>query len=225
MRCEFCLLRKYNPLNALNQDELSRVSRIKKYKCFKKGEILFQEGKTLNGIYCINDGVIKLAKYGSNGKIHIIKLLIKGDFLGHRSLFSKDSSNLSATAITDVKACFIPKDEINTDILNNSKFAKEFLHLMADEVKKSENKVVDFIHNSNIKRLVKMLLFIYENFGIDKNNMLKLVLSRKDYANLTGTATESLIRNLSKLDKKKYISLHGKKIKILKLEELEKISL
>ena len=70
-----------------------------------------------------------------------------------------------------------------------------------------------------------MLLFIYENFGIDKNNMLKLVLSRKDYANLTGTATESLIRNLSKLDKKKYISLHGKKIKILKLEELEKISL
>ena len=48
-------------------------------------------------------------------------------------------------------------------------------------------------------------------------------LSREDYANIVGTATESAIRILSELKNKKYISIKGKKIKILELNKLEKI--
>ncbi|MEN8881222.1 MAG: helix-turn-helix domain-containing protein [Polaribacter sp.] len=43
-------------------------------------------------------------------------------------------------------------------------------------------------------------------------------------ANIIGTATESAIRLLSDLKKKKYIEFVGKEIKILNLPELEKIA-
>jgi CRP-like cAMP-binding protein len=222
-KCEFCIVRKCNALNVLNPEELARISKFKETQLFHKGKKIFEEGEKLNGIYCVRDGVVKLSKLGVNGKGHIVKLIIKGDLMGQRSLFAQERTNLSATAITDTQVCFIPQKEINSDIMKNGYFAKELLHSMADELKTSNNTIVDIAQKSVKKRIIELLLHINNSFGNDKDGMLMIELSREDYANIVGTATESAIRILSELKNKKYISIKGKKIKILELNKLEKI--
>ena len=49
-------------------------------------------------------------------------------------------------------------------------------------------------------------------------------LTREELANLVGTATESVIRLLSEFKSDKYIELNGRKIKIVNLEALVKLS-
>ena len=111
-KCEQCIVREFSALKALNKDELIRISDCKTSYTVKKGETIFDEGDSLNGIYCIKDGVCKLSKLSDNGKDQIVKLVKKGELLGQRSLISEESTNLSAIAIEDMQVCFIPKQEI-----------------------------------------------------------------------------------------------------------------
>ncbi|MBO6631535.1 MAG: cyclic nucleotide-binding domain-containing protein, partial [Psychroserpens sp.] len=55
-RCEQCIIREFNTLKALTKEELIRISVCKTSKTVKKGEIIFEEGDTLNGVYCVKDG-------------------------------------------------------------------------------------------------------------------------------------------------------------------------
>ena len=122
-----------------------------------------------------------------------------------------------------MEVCFIPKTEILSDLEKNPSFSFDLLKQMAQDLKDSDNTIVNMAQKSVRKRLADALIYIYTNFGVDKNYYLKVVLSREDYANIVGTATESAIRILSQFKTEKLISTSGKQIKIENLEALRRI--
>lgn len=213
-KCEQCIIRQFNSLRALDKEDLIRLSGCKTTKTIKKGEIIFEEGETINGVYCIKDGVCKLSKLSANGKDQIVKLVVKGDLLGQRSLVSDESANLSAVAVNDMEVCFIPKSEIVHGLESNVNFSMKMLKEMAEELKLADNVIVDMAQKSVKQRLADTLLYLQDNFGEDDEGFLNIVLSREDYANIVGTATESAIRILSQFKKEGLITAKGKRIKI-----------
>ncbi len=222
-KCDQCIVRKFNSLKTLSKEELLRISGCKTSKIIKKGEVIFEEGETLNGVFCVKDGICKLSKLSANGKDQIVKLVVKGDILGQRSLISDESSNLSAVALNDMEVCFIPKQEILNDLQNNANFSLDVLQKMAHNIKESDNAIVNMAQKSVKQRLAESILYLHEHFGHDENGFLSVLLSREDYANIAGTATESAIRILSQLKKEGFISTSGKQIKIEDLEGLKRI--
>ena len=52
------------------------------------------------------------------------------------------------------------------------------------------------------------------------SDVIDIVLSREDLANIVGTATETVIRLLSEFKSDKMIALEGKKIKVLDADKL-----
>lgn len=223
-RCEQCIVRNLNGLKALTKEELVRISNCKTSKFVKKGDMIFDEGETLNGVYCVRDGVCKVSKLSENGKSQIIKLLKKGDILGQRSLINEETTNLSAIAVKDMELCFIPKQEILNDLHNNTNFSFELIKQMATNLKDTDNMMVDMAQKSVKQRLAETLVYIHDNFGVDEEGMLSVVLSREEYSDIVGTATESAIRILSQFKKDGLISVQGKKLKIDNYNELVKLS-
>lgn len=222
-KCDQCIVKQFNSLKALTKDELIRISGCKTTKLIKKGEVIFEEGATLKGVYCIKDGVCKLSKLSANGKDQIVKLVVKGDLLGQRSLVANESSNLSAVALNDMEVCFIPKHEIINDLNKNPDFSMDILQQMAHDLKDSDSVIVNMAQKSVKHRLSEALIYIHNHFGSDDRGYLNVLLTREDYANIVGTATESAIRILSKFKKDGLISTLGKHIKIENLEELKRI--
>ncbi|OUR93430.1 Crp/Fnr family transcriptional regulator [Flavobacteriales bacterium 34_180_T64] len=222
-KCEQCIIRQFNSLKALTKDELVRISGCKTSKFIKKGEVIFEEGETLNGVFCVKDGLCKLTKLSANGRDQIVKLVMKGDLLGQRSLISDESSNLSAIALNDMEVCFIPKSEIIGDLQQNSSFSMNVLQDMANDLKEADNIIVNMAQKSVKKRLAEALLYILDNFGNDDKGYLNVILSREDYASIVGTATESAIRVLSQLKKEGLITTSGKQIKIEYISGLERV--
>ena len=90
-RCESCIIRELNSFNALNKEDLSKISDVKQVISFKKGEQVFIEGQKLKGVYCIKSGNTKLSKISDNGNSQIVKIARKGELLGKRSLISEES--------------------------------------------------------------------------------------------------------------------------------------
>ena len=222
-KCEQCIVREFGALKALNKDELIRISDCKTSYTVKKGETIFEEGDSLNGIYCIKDGVCKLSKLSDNGKDQVLKLVKKGELLGQRSLISEESTNLSAIAIEDMQVCFVPKQEILQFFNENNQFSLNMMKSVCGDLKDADDNMVNLAQKTVKQRLAEILLKLETDFGSNDDGSLKIQLSREEIAGMIGTATESCIRLLSEFNKEGWITLQGKKITITNKKEMQRL--
>lgn len=223
-KCEQCIVRELSSLKALSKDELIHLANCKDSVTVKKGEVIFNEGDVMNGVYCIKEGTCKLVKMNSNGKDTIIKLITKGELLGQTSILTEEKSTLSAIAVDDMRVCFIPKSEILGFIDNNKSFSLEVTKNVCQNLNDAINFAVNHTHKTVKERLAISLLEILNSAGTDNEGYLNLQLTREEIASMVGTATESCIRLLAELKKENLIDLKGKKIKILQLNELRNLA-
>lgn len=223
-KCEQCIIRQLNALKAMNTEELKVLSQQKVTKRIKKGELIFDEGEKLNGVFCVRNGVSKLSKLSANGKDQIVKLAAKGEILGQRSVIAEECSNLSATAVDDMDVCYIPKDLIVDSVRNNPSFAVEMLKKLALDLKDADDVIVNMSQKNVKQRIAETLLYIHHNYGNDREGYFVLVLSRENIANIVGTATESAIRIISDFKKLELIKTSGKRIGVADIKGLERIA-
>lgn len=223
-KCEQCIVRQFNSLKELSREELVRVSACKTSRVIKKGETLFDENEHINGVFCIKDGICKISKMSVNGRNQILNLVTKGSLLGERSLISDEVSNLKAVALEDMEVCFIPKSEIMLDLNKNPNFSMGVLKSMAENLKQADNLIVDMAQKTLKQRLAEALLYLHKNFNLTEDNFIDVNLSREDFADIIGSATESTIRLLSEFKKKGLIGIKSKRIAVLNKIELEKVA-
>ncbi|MDT0555931.1 Crp/Fnr family transcriptional regulator [Patiriisocius hiemis] len=203
-----------NSFKALRKEELKQMSDNKKTKIIKKGDVIFKEGERLSGVFCVRNGISKLSKMSDNGRDQIVKLAQKGEVLGQRSVIASETANLSATALEDMEVCFIPKNHIEEPLQTNPVFTNAVLKHMAQDLKYADDIIVNMAQKTVRQRLAEVLMYLEDNFGLDGEGYLYLQLSRADIADVVGTATELLIRTLTKFKKESLVSTSGKRIKI-----------
>ncbi len=220
-RCENCIVREFNSLRAMTKHELKRVSDSKISKNFKKGVIIFQEGDKLDGVYCVRGGVSKLAKLSPNGKDQIVKLASKGEIIGQRSVIAEEQANLTATAVSDMEVCFIPKEGIVNTLHTNPNFSLEVLRHLAHELKEADDVIINMSQKTVKQRIAEAFLYLKNTHGEDADGFLRLILSREDISSIVGTATESCIRVISEFKKLGYLKTSGKKIAIANEKALQ----
>lgn len=223
-KCDQCIVREFSSLKALNKDELLKLADCKTSYTIKKGELIFEEGENVNGIYCIKDGVCKLTKLSPNGKDQIIKLVKKGELLGQRSMISEEPVNVGAVALEDMEVCFIPKSEVMGFFNNNNQFSMNVMKIICNDLKDAGEHMVNMAQKTVKARLAETLLYLKDSFGENDDKTLKIQLSREELASMIGTATESCIRLLSELNKEGLIELKGKKIIVKDISKLKKLA-
>jgi CRP-like cAMP-binding protein len=160
-KCEQCIVREFSSLKALNKEELLKMADCKTSYTIKKGEPIFEEGESVNGIFCVKDGVCKLSKLSANGKDQIVKLAKSGELLGQRSLISDEPANLSAVALEDMEVCFIPKSEIMNFFNQNNQFSMNVMKTICGDLKEADDHMVSMAQKSVKERLAETLLRRY----------------------------------------------------------------
>ncbi|HEY6898998.1 MAG TPA: cyclic nucleotide-binding domain-containing protein, partial [Puia sp.] len=86
---------------------------------FKKGEIIFEEGEEVKGIYFVYNGTVKVHKKWGSEKELIIRFAQKGGIFGHRGLGHDPYYPISATAIEAVDVCYVDLDFFQTTLKVN----------------------------------------------------------------------------------------------------------
>ncbi|TXH57542.1 MAG: Crp/Fnr family transcriptional regulator [Bacteroidia bacterium] len=192
---------------------------------YKKGEYVFKEGTKPYGIYCVNKGKLKLSKVGADGKEQIIRLAKHGDPLGYKSLLSGEYYNSSAIALEDSGVCFISKDMFMSVLQKDNVLAIELMRRLSTELDQTEDQLTRIAQNSVRARVAEAILFIKEAYGYEPDGItIDAAFSREEIANIVGTATETAIRLLSEFKKENLIAFKGKRVQILDVAKLIKIS-
>lgn len=222
--CEKCALETGAIFQHLKHDEIERLNFEKDFRQYKRGEVLYTEGNRISGFFCIESGIIKVFKTGSDGKEQIIRFAKPGEIIAYRSVLSNEVACTTAEVIEDCQVCFIPSEILISFVKANSTFAFELLKLACDELGEANSFITDIAQKTVRERLAEILLLLINEFGLDEQRFLKISLTREELANIVGTATESVIRLLSEFKTDKLVELNGRKIKILNIPGLKKIS-
>ncbi|OQX97868.1 MAG: Crp/Fnr family transcriptional regulator [Bacteroidetes bacterium 4572_117] len=223
--CENCIDSKASIFNLLADDQKQILFNYHSCTSYKKGEIIYKEGDKPSGLICLSKGKVKVIKEGVGGREQIVRMSKPIGFIGYRALFAGDHYISSAVAIEDSQICIIEKDALFNVIRKNGDLALAMLKQLAIELGFSNERTVTLTQKHIRGRLAESLLFLVSTFGYeDDKKTIKVYLSREDIANLSNMTTSNAIRTLSGFAHENVISLDGRKIKILELDRLQKIS-
>lgn len=222
---ELCNIPANTIFRFLDIDELQELMLARKCFQYKKGDCIIQCGHRVTGFFCLNSGVVKIVKYGDSGREQIIKFLKTGDVYGYQYLLDDDQlPGVSVIAVDDCGLCFIPSEHLFHMIRSNPKFAIEIMKVATQEQEEMINRLTDIAQKKVKQRLAKRLIEIEKTFGTDDNGYLNLALTREEYANFVGTATETVIRLMAVFKSEGCIKMEKRKIAIRNMQKLQQIS-
>jgi CRP-like cAMP-binding protein len=222
--CDECILKGHGIFKDLTPEQLDTVHFGKGCSVYKRGNIIYHEGHRINGFYCVQSGIMKIYKTGIDGKEQIIRFAREGDIIGFRSVLSKELACTTAKVIEDAVVCFIPSENLFQLVRENPAFSMQLMQLTCRELGEANNFITDIAQKTVRERLAEILLILMETFGLDTKKVLQVSLTREELANMVGTATESVIRLLSEFKNDGIIDLHGRKISLLDIPALKKVS-
>ncbi len=192
---------------------------------YKKNEFIFKEGERPTGLLFLVDGKVIIYKEGVGGREQIIRMTKPLGLIGYRALLAEELHIGSAITLEDSTVCSISPEYFHNKLLKNPNFSYKIIQKLARELGFSNMRTVTLTQKHIRGRLAESLLLLKEKYGWENDGAtLKVYLSREDIANLSNMTTSNAIRTLSTFSGEKVIAIDGRKIRILDIHRLEKIS-
>jgi CheY-like chemotaxis protein len=200
-------------------DKLGEQYSIESYA---KKQTIYQEGKRPRFLYYLVKGKVKGFKTHEDGKEYITDIFSEGDFLGYSSLIEDRNYDDTAIILEDAEIMQVPKEDFLQMIYGDISIAAKFIHIITQNVKDKEERLLNLAYSSLRKRVAKALVDLHGKYNTGNSNNV-IDVSREDIAHYVGTATESLIRTLSDFKAEKLIEIKEGKIRIQDVEKLKNL--
>ena len=215
-----------NPIWAtLREDERALLSERVEVVRYAKNEIIHNDGDESEYVWMLLSGKVRIYKEGIGQRPQIIRLLKPYDIFGYRACTVNEPYNSSASAFEDCTIYRLKREFFNALIQSNGTFCYHVMLMMAKDLAFSEIQTVNLTQKHIRGRLAESLLLLLKNYGFEEDEQtLAMNLPREDLANMSNMTTSNAIRTLSQFAQEGLIGIDGKRIKILDVKALEKIS-
>ncbi|WP_158611340.1 Crp/Fnr family transcriptional regulator [Mangrovimonas spongiae] len=191
---------------------------------FKKGQIIYFEGSSPQGIYLIEQGKVKVTKTSCSGKDFITHIASKGDILSYGDLSLDTRHSCSGIAMEETIIYFIYKRDFQEALHNHPELLEGFFQQLVNHIRELESKACSIAYKPVRGRLAEALLYLAKKFNNSNKVTLSVTITRKDLAELIGTARETVNRLLSEFRHDRYIKTEGLTIHIINTKALQKTS-
>lgn len=210
----------------LAEEQLLRIHNYTTERYFPRDTAIFFEGEPGEGFHYLKSGRVKIVKTSADGREHIIKILNKGEIFAEVLLFGNYPYPATAIAVENSHIGVIRNADLEQLVLKNNLLALHLIKALSQRLLYTQQKIKNLALHDVVARTAETLVRLSREQGIknaDSTIEISLHLSRQELADLVGTTRETVTRTLSKLKKEEVIAFEGHKIKILKLNHLERL--
>jgi len=216
------ICRLWEPLTDDQRRMLSQSITLAK---FKKNQIIYKEFEKPTQMMCLMGGKVKIYKEGVGGHQQIIRAIKPVELFAYRAFIAGEDYKTSAMALEQSLVAMIPVSIVEKLMNESIPFNKFLIRHLSAMLGDSDNRTVNLTQKHIRGRLAEALIFLEDNYGLEEDGYtLSIYLSREDLANLSNMTTSNAIRTLSAFANEKLIAIDGRKIKIIRDQELRKIS-
>jgi CRP-like cAMP-binding protein/CheY-like chemotaxis protein len=215
-------LDRLNTLISKNEGlaELKKIIQERRNRIFKKNQVIYYDGDKGSGLYLVISGKVKTIRLAEDGRELMTGIVGNDEYLGVNALLSNEPYTDTATALEDSVICLIPKDQLEQLLNLYPDVAREFIKLLANNIRDKEDQLMQLAYHSVRKRMAEALIRLYRQ---QKDAHEGFKITREDLAAMAGMATETVSRTLSDFKDEGLIEKKGSLITILMPEKLEKM--
>ncbi len=206
----------------LTSEEQELVNKNRIELSYKKGEIVAKQGTFASHIIFLNEGLVKVYLEG-RPKDLILKIVPSNHLIGLPSIYDGNNRFIYSVATYSASTVSLIDISLFKQLLhNNSRFATKIINILNEDTALIYGRFFCLTMKQSHGRVADILLCLANR--VYKAPKFELAISRNDLADLTGLASESVIRILKEFKDERLISIEGKVIHILDGEGLERIS-
>ena len=220
--CEDCESRWPN-FDNLTREELSYVSQHRFEATFKPGEVIFKQGSPTSSAVFLHSGLAKVYMEGQGERNFILNIAGPGKMIIGPGIYTNSRHIFTATALNDVRACFIDSNVIRKLVKQNNDFAEGMIRDVCYKAENNFYKLMSMTQKKMPGRVAEVLLYLSES--VFESDGFELLLTRQELADMSGMAKESVVRILKEFSNEKIIDTRPQKFRILNKERLEMISI
>ena len=178
-------------------------------KEYKKNEFIFSEGETANFYYQIIEGCVRMYNSNEEGKEFTQGYFKNGQSFGEPPLFIDEDYPSTAIAFQDSKVIKLSKEKFLKILDDYPSIQKAFLNLMACRIHSKTKTTKDIV---NQKPEFRILAFLNAHKNPECNHKELVPFTRQEIANFTGLRVETVIRELSKMNKDRKVEIRNHKL-------------
>ncbi|HEY4800202.1 MAG TPA: Crp/Fnr family transcriptional regulator [Bacteroidia bacterium] len=202
---------------------LAKISSHKNQNFYEIGDSIFREGNTMLGIHFIQKGGVKVVTPNLNGREQVVRLASDGNILGHRVL-GNDKYYFNAIALMDTHVCFVETSIFKEACMSSPDFAYNLILFYALELRRTELRVKYHAQMNIREKVAEAFLYLNEIFGTNpQTKTINVELSRREIADIAGTTSEQVTRQLSDFEVEKLILRKKREIQLINRKGLENI--
>jgi len=203
-----------NLFSGFSKDDLIQLFNSSNYRVGKydKGQVLHIQNELCESMDMILEGKLSVQKIDEEGNVLKVAVFSDGDILGANLLFS-NSNSYPMTIVSESKTAIlhIYKELILELSQNNVTFTSNLLTIISNKTLVLTDKI-DAISLKTIRQRIND--FLKYEYHIQKSNVIKLNISKKDLAERLGIQRTSLSRELNKMRKDRLIDFDSKTITV-----------
>ncbi|MCR8560779.1 response regulator [Mucilaginibacter sp. BJC16-A38] len=200
--------------------ELKKIIQERKARQFKKNQVIYYDGDKGTGLYLVISGKVKTIRLAEDGRELMTGIYANDEYLGINALLANEPYSDTATALEDSILCLIPRDQLEQLLHLYPEVAREFIKLLANDIREKEEQLMQLAYHSVRKRMAEAMLRLSRQ-QTNENESFKI--TREDLAAMAGMATETVSRTLSDFRDEGLIDKKGSAITILDLARLSKM--
>jgi CRP/FNR family transcriptional regulator len=197
---------------------LERVVEISQEKEFKRGETIFFEGDEGRGFYMAAAGKVKIFKMSMDGREQILHIFGPGEPFGEVPVFHGQPFPANAVCLSRATLLFFPRQEFVDLVTTTPALALSMLAMLSLRLRRFASQVESLSLKEVPGRLAAHLLYLAEEQKC--TDQVVLDIPKGQLASLLGSSPETLSRIFAKMSDEGLIRVHGKKIELLRYEEL-----
>ncbi len=182
---------------------------------------VYAQGDPVDGIYIVVEGVVKELAARA-GCLRLARLSGPGEVLGVGELFSEPVQTMSAVTVRPTRLAWVSRSDLHEIFAEHPSALLWLIQQFSAQVRRLRSALVETVYVESATRLARKLVEVAERFGkrTPHGVLIDIKLSRDEWAALAGMAPETVSRVLHDLERRGWIALEGRRIRLLEEEKL-----
>jgi CRP/FNR family transcriptional regulator, cyclic AMP receptor protein len=221
------LLRQTPLFARLSEGSLSRLAGGAARRSYPKGEILWREGDPGQSLCVIADGLVKISVNSPSGGEMLLATLQSPDAFGELSLVDEGTRSATATAGTDTVVLSLDRSTFLDGLSRNPEAIDALLQTLGSVIRRLTEQASDLVFLDLHSRVAKVLLGFAAQVGTNNAETIELdlPLTQEELGEMVGGSRQSVNQILHEFQRRGILDMHGRRIRILQIEQLQRRAL
>ena len=200
----------------LKQPQLAAIAGAVVERSYERGDAIFHEGDTCEGLYVVKSGRAKVYKISPEGREQVLLIAESGETFNEVAVFDDGPNPASVEAMESTVLLLLPKTRLLSIVEAEPDVGRAFMRVFASHLRRLAALVEDLSFKTVTGRVARILLDEVsggtgDHVGLSQPRRL----TQREIAAMVGTAREVAARALKALEQQGAIRVQRGRITVL----------